>query len=271
MLHLGLHPCNIAPSLKTNGLGNFFHSRAPFSAHAPASGAGTGLVVGMERIRDMLPEPALTARWSTASVSFERRCVTAIGTCRRAENGGKFKGSLASQLEVLTKANAAGCPIVDLEIESALKSKRDAIARLRGRAGLIVSFHDFRATRNLEETLEKMLKVPADFYKVVSTATTLSDNVTMMKFLQTQSDKHALIGLCMGEQGIISRVLSVRAGSVFTFGAVSAEGHYRAVPDTEPELVYVVQTATTQDTYTLAEFAKKFHWKNAPKEVRLAD
>ena len=149
--------------------------------------------------------------------------VTAIGTCRRAENGGKFKGSLASQLEVLTKANAAGCPIVDLEIESALKSKRDAIARLRSRAGLIVSFHDFRATRNLDETLEKMLKVPADFYKVVSTATTLSDNVTMMKFLQTQSDKHALIGLCMGEQGIISRVLSVRAGSVFTFGAVSAD------------------------------------------------
>jgi len=149
--------------------------------------------------------------------------VTAIGTCRRAENGGRFKGSLASQLEVLTKAHAAGCQIVDLEIQSALKAKREAIARLRSRAGLIVSFHDFRATRNLDETLEKMLKVPADFYKVVSTATTLSDNVTMMKFLQTQSDQHALIGLCMGEQGIISRVLSVRAGSVFTFGAVSAD------------------------------------------------
>jgi len=149
--------------------------------------------------------------------------VTAIGTCRRADNDGKFKGSLASQLEVLTKANAAGCQIVDLEIQSALKSKTDAIARLRSRSRLILSFHDFRATRNLDETLEKMLKIPADFYKVVSTATTLSDNVTMMKFLQTQSDKHAMIGLCMGEQGIISRVLSVRAGSVFTFGAVSAD------------------------------------------------
>ena len=149
--------------------------------------------------------------------------VTAIGTCRRADNGGKFKGSLASELDVLTKARAAGCHIVDLELQSALKSKPEAIARLRGRAGLILSFHDFRATRNLDETLEKMLKVPADFYKVVTTATTLSDNVAMMKFLQTQSDKHALVGLCMGEQGIISRVLSVRAGSVFTFGAVSAD------------------------------------------------
>jgi 3-dehydroquinate dehydratase/shikimate dehydrogenase len=149
--------------------------------------------------------------------------VTAIGTCRRADNGGKFKGSLASQLEVLTKAHAAGCQLVDLELQSASKAKPEAIARLRSRAALILSFHDFRATRNLDETLGKMLKIPADFYKVVSTATTLSDNVAMMKFLQAQSGKHALIGLCMGEQGIISRVLSVRAGSAFTFAAVSAD------------------------------------------------
>lgn len=149
--------------------------------------------------------------------------ITAIATCRRADNGGKFKGSLASQLEILNKASAAGCQIVDLELESALKAKPEALARQRKTAGLIVSFHDFRGTRHLEQTLEKMLKVPADFYKIVTTATTLSDNVTMMKFLQTQSDKHALVGLCMGEQGIISRVLGVRAGSVFTFGAVSAQ------------------------------------------------
>ncbi len=149
--------------------------------------------------------------------------VTAIGTCRRADNGGKFKGSLAAQLEVLTRAHAAGCQMVDLELQSASKAKPEAIARLRSRAALILSFHDFRATRNLDETLGKMLKIPADFYKVVTTATTLSDNVAMMKFLQAQSGKHALIGLCMGEQGIISRVLSVRAGSAFTFAAVSAD------------------------------------------------
>jgi 3-dehydroquinate dehydratase/shikimate dehydrogenase len=147
--------------------------------------------------------------------------ITAVGTCRRAENGGKFKGTLAAQLEVLTKAHAAGCPFVDLELQSATKAKPDAIARLRGRAGLILSFHDFRATRNLDETLEKMLKIPADFYKIVGTATTLADNVAMMKFLQAQSGKYALVGLCMGEQGVISRVLGVRAGSVFTFGAVN--------------------------------------------------
>src|SRR5208337_5304801 len=66
--------------------------------------------------------------------------VTAIGTCRRADNGGKFKGSLASQLEVLAKAHAAGCQLVDVELQSALKAKPEAIARLRSRSGLILSF-----------------------------------------------------------------------------------------------------------------------------------
>jgi 3-dehydroquinate dehydratase/shikimate dehydrogenase len=178
---------------------------------------------------DYLKQP-LTALAKIHRFLETHRYVTAIGTCRRVENGGKFKGSLAAQLEVLTKAHAAGCQLVDLELESALKSKPEAIARLRSRAGLILSFHDFRATRNLEETLEKMLKIPADYYKVVSTATTLSDNVTMMKFLQTESGKQAMVGLCMGEQGIISRVLSVRAGSAFTFGAVDPRIGLKTAP-----------------------------------------
>lgn len=156
--------------------------------------------------------------------------VSAIGTCRRVDNGGKFKGSLAAQLEVLSKARAAGCQMLDVELESALKSKAEAIAGLRARAGLIISFHDFRGTRNLDETLAKMVKIPADFYKVVTTATTLSDNVTMMKFLQAHGSQHTLVGLCMGEQGIISRVLGVRAGSAFTFGAVDANAGLKTAP-----------------------------------------
>jgi 3-dehydroquinate dehydratase/shikimate dehydrogenase len=68
-----------------------------------------------------------------------------------------------------------------------------------------------------------MSALPADYYKVVSTATTLYDNVAMMKFLEKQSERLSVIGMCMGEQGIISRVLGVRAGSVFTFASVSPE------------------------------------------------
>src|ERR1700758_5302313 len=149
--------------------------------------------------------------------------VVVIATCRRQASGGKFRGSLPSQLAVLSKAASAGCQVLDLELQSASKCKPEQLQRLRTKAALIISFHDFRATKNLEKTLDKMAAYPADFYKIVGTATTLYDNVTMMKFLEKQSDKHSLIGLCMGEQGIISRVLAVRAGSTFTFAAVSAD------------------------------------------------
>src|SRR3984885_3350108 len=144
-----------------------------------------------------------------------------IATCRRVASGGKFRGSFASPLEVLSKASARGCQLVDVELQTAQKTKPAQLQKLRARSALILSFHDFRGTKKLDETLEKMRAFPADFYKVVSTATTLSDNVEMIQFLGRESDNHSLIGLCMGEQGIISRVLGVRAGSIFTFASVS--------------------------------------------------
>ena len=146
-----------------------------------------------------------------------------IATCRRKAAGGRFRGSMASELDILAKASGAGCQLLDVELQTAIKSKPAQVQKLRGRSALILSFHDFRGTKRLDETLQKMLAVQADFYKIVSTATTLSDNVTMIKFLAKESDKHSLIGICMGEQGIISRVLGVRAGSVFTFAALSPD------------------------------------------------
>lgn len=146
--------------------------------------------------------------------------ITVIATCRRAANGGKFRGSIASQLEILAKASAAGCQLIDVELQTAQMCKPEQLQKLRTRAGLILSFHDFRATKKLDETLEKMRRFPADFYKVVSTATTLADNVSMMQFLGREADSQSLVGVCMGEQGIISRVLGVRAGSVFTFASL---------------------------------------------------
>src|SRR5437868_10978187 len=64
-----------------------------------------------------------------------------------------------------------------------------------------------------------MTAVPADYYKLVTTATSLHDNLVMVKFLEQKGGQYSLVGLCMGEQGTISRVLGLRAGSAFTFAA----------------------------------------------------
>lgn len=146
---------------------------------------------------------------------------TFIATCRRAVNGGKFKGSVANQVAVLRKAADAGFQLVDLELQSVESLKAAELRDLSDRVGLIISYHNFKNTKGLQDQVAELHKFPADFYKLVSTATSLHDNVVMMKLLEENSARHEMVGLCMGEQGIISRVLGVRAGSIFTFGSAA--------------------------------------------------
>ena len=167
---------------------------------------------------DYLPRPAMLLPKLKEFAGFHRD-ILLVGTCRRAVNGGKFRGSAASQLDVLVKAAAAGCQLIDIELESARTLKIQELAKLRQQAGLIISFHDFRSTKKLEESWEEMRKLPADYIKIVSTAKSLSDNVKMMRLLESKGDEVSTVGVCMGEPGIISRILNVRFGSVFTFAS----------------------------------------------------
>ena len=168
---------------------------------------------------DYLSKPTLALQKIKTFVEYHPE-VLIVATCRRAANGGRFRGSMASEVDILVKAATQGCHLVDLEVETAAQLKPSDFTRLRRSANLILSHHDFRGTKKLEETFARMTQYPADFFKVVSTANTLSDNAVMMKFLERHSHEHYMIGLSMGEQGLISRVLGVRAGSQFTFGAV---------------------------------------------------
>jgi 3-dehydroquinate dehydratase/shikimate dehydrogenase len=152
----------------------------------------------------------------------DNTAVTAIATCRRAANGGKFSGNLAAQMEVLSKAAATGFHIVDVELESAEALKKGELQKLRDTGvALILSHHDFNATKDLDGIYKRIAPFKPDFIKIVPTAKTLVDNVTLMRFIERMDDHSNIIGLCMGDAGIISRVLGVRAGSAFTFAAAT--------------------------------------------------
>jgi len=152
----------------------------------------------------------------------ENNAVTAIATCRRTANGGKFSGNVAAEIEILSKAAAAGFLIVDVELESATAMKKGELQKLRDTGvALIISHHDFEATKDLEGIYKRIVPFAPDFIKIVPTAKTLSDNVTLMRFIERMEDHTNIIGVCMGDAGIISRVLSLRAGSAFTFAAAT--------------------------------------------------
>lgn len=150
------------------------------------------------------------------------REVTAIATCRREANGGKFAGKVADEMEVLGKAAAAGFHLVDVELQTADTLKPADWKKLRAHnVAVLISYHDFKTTKDLEKIYARIQPMQPDFIKIVSTARSLADNVTMMRFLEDKRDEGNVVGICMGDHGIISRVLGLRAGSRFTFAAAT--------------------------------------------------
>jgi 3-dehydroquinate dehydratase/shikimate dehydrogenase len=176
---------------------------------------------------DTLPKPAAALPRLKDFLSG-RRDVTAIATCRRKENGGSFTGSLTAELEVLLKAAECGCHIIDLEVESAEEIRPAQLARFRAGlraagAALLISFHDFTRTKNLDQAANRIEAFQPDFMKVVSTARSLSDSLAILHLIEERSLSTHVVGIAMGEEGLISRVLGPRAGAAFTFASPDAD------------------------------------------------
>ena len=176
---------------------------------------------------DSLPKPA-SALPKIKEFLADHREVTAIATCRRKQFGGSFEGPLSAELDVLTKAAEAGCRIVDLEVESAEEASPRQLDQLREKlraagTAFLVSFHDFTRTKNLEQAAQRIEALHPDFVKVVSTARSLADNLAVLKLVANVSRTAEVVGIAMGEEGMVSRILSLRAGAAFTF-ASSTDG-----------------------------------------------
>jgi len=170
---------------------------------------------------DYLEKP-LTALPRLKQFFADNTAAIGIATCRRAANGGKFSGTLAAEMEILTKAAASGFHIVDLELESAESLKKGEFQKFRDTGiALILSHHDFSATKDLDNIYERIQPFRPDFVKIVPTAKHLTDNVTLMRFIERMNESSNIVGICMGDAGIISRVLGLRAGSAFTFAAAT--------------------------------------------------
>ena len=152
----------------------------------------------------------------------ENTAATGIATCRRAANGGKFTGTVAAEMEILLKAGTAGFHLVDIELETVESLKKGELEKLRDTGvAIIISHHDFQATKDLDGIYKRIEPFQPDFIKIVPTAKMLTDNVTLMRFMERMNERSNIIGICMGDAGIISRVLGLRAGSAFTFAAAT--------------------------------------------------
>src|ERR1700721_2557201 len=126
-------------------------------------------------------------------------------------------GSIEEQLCMLDLAIENGARAIDIEIETA-EVVPARCAELRTKAHLIVSWHHFETTPPLDPVLKRMRKVPADFYKLVSTARKPTDTGRILAASRL-SPKIPLVTLAMGELGFPSRVLSTGLGAIYTYAA----------------------------------------------------
>ena len=143
-----------------------------------------------------------------------------LATCRRHQNHGKFNGSIEEQIKILHAALDAGAVAVDVEIESA-ENALPLLDGLRGKGRLLLSYHNYDGTPSPESVLRRMVRIPADGYKIVTTARKPSDNCRVLELTRSHP-RTPLIVLAMGETGFPSRVLSTAWGGLFTYAAPNA-------------------------------------------------
>jgi 3-dehydroquinate dehydratase / shikimate dehydrogenase len=176
--------------------------------------------------------------------------VTLIATCRRVSAGGKFRGNVAREVEILRAAAASGCEWVDFEIESAEKISREKFRGLRGCARVLVSFHDFRRTpSDLRRVTKRLARVGGDAIKIAAQARGLRD---ASRVLETARTSRRVVAVPMSDAAAAARILALRAGSELAYapvGEASAPGQisleqmtslYRADRLTRRTRVYAV-------------------------------
>ncbi len=144
--------------------------------------------------------------------------VQILATCRHRDNGGGFRGTVPAQIALLRGAASAGSIALDLEIESAEIAKAET-AELRGSAPLIISYHNFAATPALDSVKRRLLRIPADAYKVATTIRKPADTLRLITFTRDNAESLPLIALGMSEAGLPTRVLGPGCGCLFTYAA----------------------------------------------------
>src|SRR5215472_13872296 len=171
---------------------------------------------------DYLPDPCRGADVIRGFLDKYPDCIL-LATCRRHQNRGKFNGSIEEQLAVLDRAVRNGAHAIDVEIETA-EMAPERLSQFRGRAQVILSYHNYEATPPMDTIVNRMLRVTADAYKVVTTARKPSDNVRVLSAAKALP-KHRMVVLAMGELGFPTRVLSPVFGGIYSYAApLYAEG-----------------------------------------------
>lgn len=180
---------------------------------ATSAGVHAGFELRLDYLQDWNGFPA-----ELHQMLMRLRAPLAIATCRRAEAGGLFAGSVPEQIERLAAAVGAGCHRADVEIESIDRAGAKILEGLRP-ARVIVSHHDYRRTPPLGPIYRKLARLPSAFVKIATHARSLEDNLRYADLLRAHRAGSRLVAHALGPSGLPSRLMALKWGSAFTYGS----------------------------------------------------
>ncbi len=169
-----------------------------------------------------------------------------ILTCRPKWEGGHCELSDDERLRLLDAAATGNTHYVDVELEST----RHHFGPLPAWRPLIFSSHDFVGRPNLLYNIVVELEQSScNVAKIVWTARTIRDNLEAFELLQNRSKP--MIALCMGEAGLISRILAKKFGAFLTFASLESG------------------TGTAPGQISIADMKKIYRWDKLGAETRV--
>lgn len=140
-------------------------------------------------------------------------------TIRHKDEGGIKKISEEERLNIFEEFLTIEPSFLDIELESEILDQ--VLDRIEGTSTrAIISHHNFEKTpdiNRLNRLYEKIEMKDPSLIKIVTFCNTLKDNFKILKFLMDRSN---LISFCMGKEGIISRIFSLKYCPL-TYGSLS--------------------------------------------------
>lgn len=143
-----------------------------------------------------------------------------IACNRKPDEGGSWQGSETDRINEILKAIDLGAAIVDIELNT--PGVHGLVTQIKGRAGVLLSYHNTAATpphNELSDIVRRQLAAGADVCKVVTTARNIADNITVLQLVR-EFPESRIIAFAMGGAGQVSRVLCPLVGGYLTYGSI---------------------------------------------------
>lgn len=141
---------------------------------------------------------------------------------RKADEGGSWTKDEAKRIAELLKATELGADMIDIELRT--PNLAATIPLIKQKAKCLVSFHDLTVTppfAEMKAIVQQQLEVGADICKIVTTAQSFDDNITVLQLVPAFPNSK-VVALAMGHLGAASRILCPLVGGDFTYASIES-------------------------------------------------